>query len=136
MPSPMHSAAAAEATPADAHHADPLNAMLDLAEAAIRTVLDQGCEPQLRARLARLLPPPPAPPVPEPEPEPAPLRAGAGLSATLDSDALARELAGLRSIETRRLSDVERDALGLARARVSGMLVLVLAAARHGRANA
>lgn len=44
---------------------DPVNAMLDLAESAIRTIVEHGAEAQLRARLARLLPsqapPPPAP---------------------------------------------------------------------------
>ncbi len=41
--------------------ADPVNSMLDLAEAAIRTCCEHGGEDALRTRLARLLPPPAAP---------------------------------------------------------------------------
>lgn len=46
------------------HAPDPVNALVDLAEHAIRTVIEHGGEVALRARLARLLPaPPPAAPV-------------------------------------------------------------------------
>lgn len=35
---------------------DPRNAMLDLLEQQVRALIAAGCEPQVRARLARLLP--------------------------------------------------------------------------------
>lgn len=44
-----------------AEHDDPRNALLDAAAELIRRCLDHGCEPQLRARLDRLLPAPPQP---------------------------------------------------------------------------
>lgn len=46
----------------EAERDDPLNGVLDLVESAIRTALDLGLEPQLRTRMARLLPAPVAPP--------------------------------------------------------------------------
>lgn len=42
---------------------DPRNALIDAFEATITALVDNGFEAQLRARLARLLPPP----VPEPD---------------------------------------------------------------------
>jgi len=45
---------------------DPINAMLDLAESAIRTIIEHGAEAQLRTRLARLLPSPSNPAASQP----------------------------------------------------------------------
>mgnify|MGYP001500572918 CR=1 FL=1 len=50
--------AAAAVAPNEApEREDPMNALLEAFEGTVRALIDNGLEPQLRARLARLLPP-------------------------------------------------------------------------------
>lgn len=53
---PHHVHGFAPAAPAEAH--DPRNALLDAFEAQVEAMIANGLEPQLRTRLARLLPAP------------------------------------------------------------------------------
>lgn len=103
----------------------PLDAVLDMIEASVTTAIDLGLEPQLRARLARMLPAPvPARPAPVPVSMPAAAR-----SCPLD---LATVLTVCRDLEQFKLSGPKHAAI----ARLKAWLVAELAAANVATATA
>lgn len=97
--------------------ADPREAMLGLIEHAIETGLAADLGVQMEARVLRLFPSL----VRAAEAQPAPAAPTASLSID-ERLALAGELAGLRSIRARRLTDIERAAVDAATARVHAAL--------------
>lgn len=88
LPAPAELAADGRAEGAQ----DPRNAMLDLLEQQVRALIEAGCEPQVRARLARLLPPPER------------------IPASVDRLTGARILTALRAARQARLTEGERAA--------------------------
>lgn len=83
---------------------DPRNALLDAFEAQIAALIDNGLEPQLRTRLARLLPPPA--PASKPRPHPASESGEAALRESHARFLLGLSLMRRNAGHARRLKDV------------------------------
>lgn len=81
------SSTAAHSTEHETREIAPVNAMLDMLESQVRALIELGCEDQVRARLARLLP------LPEPVP------------AGVDRVTAARILTALKQARHGRMSD-------------------------------
>ncbi len=94
---------------------DPLDRLLDAFEVQVEALKDQGLEPQLRARLARLLPPPPA----TPAPAATPLEAQTDTRDELD---LATVMSALKIVSGRGLGDANRNITTKAREIVLGWM--------------
>lgn len=117
----------------DSAEADPREAMLGLIEYAIEAGLAADLGVQLEARVLRLLPALVRADAARPAPaEPATPAASLSIDERL---ALAGELAGLRSIRARRLTDIERAAVDAATARVHAALDLGAADSRRAKAR-
>jgi hypothetical protein len=97
---------------------DPRNAMLDLVEANIEIAIGQGLEPQIRARLARLLPPDPCRACAEAAARPAP-----PVVALPEAVDLAAVLTACKATERLRLQASQHAAI----ARLRGWIVATLA---------
>lgn len=97
-------AAAEPETALEVRDIAPTNAMLDLLESQVRALTDLGCEPQIRARLARLLPPP------------------APVPAVVDAMTAAALLTALRAARSNRMTEAELAANRAARQLVLGWM--------------